>query len=85
MGVAAVDWEKLCVADAAFTEVKYTPKNAQANAGAGCVITGLEDIIGDERSGGGEADGGPKKKEIVDGTKGKVGAEDIWNLSLIHI
>lgn len=80
MGVAAVDGEKLCVADATFTEVTYTPKNAQANAGAGCVITGLEDIIGDEHAGSSvDAANGPKKKELVDGTKGKVGTEDIWN------
>ena len=79
MGVAAVDWEKLCIADAAFTEVKYTPKNAQANAGAGCVITDLEDIIGDEYAGSEDALEGPHQKAVVDGTKGKVGSEDIWN------
>ena len=79
MGVAAVDWEKMCVADASFTEVRYTPKNAQANAGAGCVITGLEDIIAGEEAGGADGAHAPKKKELVDGTKGKVGAEDIWN------
>lgn len=79
MGVAAVDGEKLCVADASFKEVSYKPKNAQANAGAGCVITGLEDIIGDENAGNTDHMDGLKKKAIVDGTKGKVGTEDIWN------
>lgn len=74
MGVAAVDWEKMCVADETIPEVVYTPKNAEANAGAGCVITGLEDIIGDESSASIPAAG------TLDGTDGKkIGCDDIWS------
>lgn len=72
MGVAAVDWEKICVANERISEVKYVPKNAQTNAGAGCVITDLEDMIGGEND-------GSLPKDAVGG--GKFSAQEAWNSS----
>ncbi len=40
-GNAVIDWEKMVVADKAFTEVQFQPRIKVTN-GAGCVITDLE-------------------------------------------
>lgn len=40
MGIAALDWEKIIVADESFTEVLYKPKAANGT-GAGCIISDL--------------------------------------------
>ena len=43
-GVAIIDWEKICVASSDITELKFS-SHEKAQAGAGCVITDLEDTI----------------------------------------
>ncbi len=43
-GVGIIDWEKMCVASTEFNEVLYKSHDA-TQAGAGCVITDLEDAV----------------------------------------
>ena len=45
MGVALIDWEKICIADAKNDKVVFKPHTSTGNDGAGCIITNLEDVI----------------------------------------
>ncbi len=45
MGVGVIDWEKLGVASTGFETVKFAGHDSDQHAGAGCVITDLEDTI----------------------------------------
>lgn len=54
-GTAIVDWEKIGVASNDFAELRFASHDA-AQAGAGCVITGLEENIAEEGTGANGAD-----------------------------
>lgn len=58
MGTAMVDWEIMCEVDAKYDVVKFTAHNAVANDGAGCIITGLDDVV---------------EKDTLDATEKKTG------------
>ncbi|MFV0527111.1 MAG: alkaline phosphatase family protein [Lachnospiraceae bacterium] len=50
MGIAQMDWEKIITASASFRRLKFIP-HTKKNAGVGCNITDLEELIhGDESS-----------------------------------
>lgn len=46
-GVGIIDWEKMCIASTDVAEVRFTGHDA-AQAGAGCVLTGLDNNVADE-------------------------------------
>ena len=51
MGVAIIDWENLGTARADVKEVKFLPHDAEQHVGAGCIITGIEDLVAGEDEG----------------------------------
>ncbi len=51
MGVGIIDWEKMGVASAEFTEVRFAGHDTDQKAGAGCIITGLEEAVANEVEG----------------------------------
>ncbi len=48
MGVGLIDWEKTGIASIEFKKVLFQGHDADQHAGAGCVITGLEDTIAEQ-------------------------------------
>ena len=49
MGVAVVDWESIGLATEEMTEVLFQAHDAPSNSGAGCIITGLDETVADEK------------------------------------
>ena len=49
MGVAVVDWESIGLATEEMTEVLYQAHDVPSNSGAGCIITGLDETVADEK------------------------------------
>lgn len=46
-GTAMIDWDKICLASEDINEVKFAAHDASDKGVAGCVITDLEDVVGD--------------------------------------
>lgn len=67
MGVALIDWEILCDAESKNEVVKFIAHNAVANDGAGCIITGLEDVVEHEQLAAQEKKAGLAEKLISSG------------------
>lgn len=47
-GTAIIDWEKIVLADETMTDLQYAAHDASDKGVAGCVITGLEDVVASE-------------------------------------
>ena len=54
MGVALIDWEKICIADAKNETVKFKPHTSTGNDGAGCIITNLDGVVQEDNTEKGE-------------------------------
>lgn len=71
MGVAIIDWETVELAGEDINDLQYMAYDAVNNNGAGCVITGLEDMVAGENEGS-ASKGADKMKKILEGGRENV-------------
>lgn len=73
-GVGIIDWEKMCEADKKFDKVQFIGHD-DVNAGAGCIMTGIEDAVADENT-------APTGAELVGTLNSNDSSQDVYIMSL---